>query len=161
MSWRPDLWRQPSASVRHWQLVREALDSLAIELQGLGGELCVRIGSSEQILNELHLELALPFTHEETGETWTYAGINVLRSGAANRVCNSANTATSEYFAASKIGMDGRDAGVLICARNFNHATKLACAVSTADWQAWQPELPGERITITPGLNPQLSSMTS
>jgi deoxyribodipyrimidine photo-lyase len=156
----PDLWRQPSASVRHWQLVREALDSLAIELQGLGGELCVRIGSIEQILNELQLELGHfhLHAHEETGEAWTYA-----RDKSVTQWCSQQGVQFSEYrnFGVFR-GLKDRDGW----ARRWRTHMRTPItsitqqnwltAASTADWQAWQPELPGERITITPGLNPQL-----
>ena len=144
----PDLWRQPSASVRHWQLVREALDSLAIELRGLGGELCVRIGSIEQILNELHLELGHfhLHAHEETGEAWTYA-----RDKRVTQWCSQQGLQFSEYrnFGVFR-SLKDRDGW----ARRWRTHMRAPItsitqqnwltAASTADWQAWQPRVPGE-----------------
>ena len=70
----PELWSQPSASTRHWQVIRAALLDLEQAIAQHGGRLCVRIGAMEEVLVKLqeafgHFNL---LAHEEIGECWSF-----------------------------------------------------------------------------------------
>ena len=155
----PHLWEQPTASLRHWQLLREAVGNLAIELQRAGGELCVRVGAIEQVLSELHLQFGSfhLHAHEETGEAWTYA-----RDQRVAQWCSQHGVQFSEHrnFGVFR-GLKDRDGWARRWRSHMQaHVAPVTqpnwlSAVSTADWQTWQPRVPGEPIAITPGLDPQ------
>jgi hypothetical protein len=71
----PDLWRQPDSSSRQWDFCRECLVELRGALAGLGQPLVVRIGSVEQVLERARRQFGVAglWSHEETGNAWTYA----------------------------------------------------------------------------------------
>ncbi|MES2542096.1 MAG: deoxyribodipyrimidine photo-lyase [Pseudomonadota bacterium] len=46
----PDLWSQPDASARQWDLVAESLVDLREALGGIGAPLVVRVGDAVQVL---------------------------------------------------------------------------------------------------------------
>ncbi|MEY4506617.1 MAG: Cryptochrome-like protein cry2 [Pseudomonadota bacterium] len=70
----PELWAQPDAARQHFEFVRESLVALRAELQALGGDLMVRVGSVVSVLAELHAQdpLLELVSHMETGNAWTY-----------------------------------------------------------------------------------------
>ena len=71
----PDLWAQPDSSARQWAFAAESLRELQGELAGLGQPLCVMVGDSVSIFQEIHRRygVASLWSHEETGNGWTYA----------------------------------------------------------------------------------------
>jgi deoxyribodipyrimidine photo-lyase len=71
----PDLWAQPASSARQWAFAAESLRELQGELAGLGQPLCVMVGDSVSIFQEIHRRygVASLWSHEETGNGWTYA----------------------------------------------------------------------------------------
>ena len=71
----PDLWRQPDASARQWEFAAESLGELQVVLAGLGQPLCVVVGEAAATLDRLHRlhGIAALWSHEETGNGWTYA----------------------------------------------------------------------------------------
>ena len=71
----PDLWRQPDSSARQWEFCRECLVELRAALGGLGQPLVVRIDAIEQVLERAHRQFGVAglWSHEETGNGWTYA----------------------------------------------------------------------------------------
>ena len=71
----PDLWAQPDSSARQWAFAAESLRELQGELAGLGQPLCVMVGDSVSIFQEIHKRygVASLWSHEETGNGWTYA----------------------------------------------------------------------------------------
>jgi deoxyribodipyrimidine photo-lyase len=71
----PELWRQPDASARHWQFIAESLDELDADLIDLGQPLIVRVGSVIGVLEAIRQShgIAALWSHEETGNAWTYA----------------------------------------------------------------------------------------
>ncbi|MFY7963055.1 MAG: deoxyribodipyrimidine photo-lyase/cryptochrome family protein [Elsteraceae bacterium] len=71
----PDYWRQDTVSARHWLAVRELLVELDKSLRDLGSRLVVEIGAVEEVLERIRLShgIAGLFSHEETGDGWTYA----------------------------------------------------------------------------------------
>ena len=68
----PDLWAQPDASARQWAFAAESLAELQ---SALGGRLCVMVGDAVAVLQRLHTSrgIAALWSHEETGNGWTYA----------------------------------------------------------------------------------------
>lgn len=156
----PDLWQQPSASLRHWQLVQDGLTSLGDELRATGGDLCVRVGCILDVLSALHVELGnfQLHAHEETGNAWSFE-----RDTTVNGWCNANGVQFDEYrnFGVFR-GLKERDGW----ARRWRqHMTKPLAndaeqqtwlhLPSTTDWQSWRPSLTGEPITLTPNLDPQ------
>ncbi len=71
----PELWQLPDASARQWAFAREGLLELADALAGLGQPLVVRTGDVVAVLDELHRRhgIAGLWSHQETGNLWTYA----------------------------------------------------------------------------------------
>ena len=69
----PELWSQPSASTRHWQVIQAALLDLEQAIAQHGGKLCVRIGAMEEVLVELQQAIGYfdLLAHEEIGEDWS------------------------------------------------------------------------------------------
>ncbi|MDZ4067558.1 MAG: deoxyribodipyrimidine photo-lyase, partial [Tabrizicola sp.] len=71
----PELWAQPDASARQWEVVAEGLADLREALAGIGAPLVVRVGGAVQVLEALCRRhgIARIVSHEETGTLWTYA----------------------------------------------------------------------------------------
>ena len=71
----PDLWAQPDSSARQWAFAAENLRELQSALAGLGQPLCVMVGDAVSIFQEIHRRygVASLWSHEETGNGWTYA----------------------------------------------------------------------------------------
>jgi deoxyribodipyrimidine photo-lyase len=71
----PELWAQPDASARQWAFAAECLAELQQALARLGQPLCVMVGDAIAILQTLHDRhgIAALWSHEETGNGWTYA----------------------------------------------------------------------------------------
>ncbi len=71
----PQLWRQPDASARQYEFLLECLSTLNADLAALGQPLIVRVGEIIPTLDALaqHAPIAGLWSHEETGNGWTYA----------------------------------------------------------------------------------------
>ncbi|MCA6253855.1 MAG: deoxyribodipyrimidine photo-lyase, partial [Phenylobacterium sp.] len=71
----PGLWAQPDASGRQWAFASECLEELAARLDPLGQPLCVEVGEAVDVLGRIHdrFGIATLWSHEETGNGWTYA----------------------------------------------------------------------------------------
>lgn len=71
----PALWAQSDASARQWAFAAESLGELQAGLAALGQPLCVMVGEVVAILERLHRShgVAALWSHEETGNGWTYA----------------------------------------------------------------------------------------
>ena len=71
----PGYWAQPDASGRQWAATAEALHELRDDLARLGQPLVVRTGDVVGVLEQLHrrYRLAGLWSHEETGNDWTFA----------------------------------------------------------------------------------------
>ena len=70
----PGLWEQPTASGRHYTFLRETVNELSAALARLGAPLVIRVGAAVEVLEALRLRHAVThlFSHEETGDGWTY-----------------------------------------------------------------------------------------
>ncbi len=71
----PELWAQPDAAGRHWAFIGESLAELAGDLAALGQPLVVRLGEAVPVMQDLldRLPIEAVWSHEETGNGWTYA----------------------------------------------------------------------------------------
>ena len=71
----PELWRQPDASGRQWAFCAESLEDLRRSLAALGQPLVVRVGVVEEVLERARRQFGIAglWSHEETGNGWTYA----------------------------------------------------------------------------------------
>jgi deoxyribodipyrimidine photo-lyase len=71
----PELWAQPDTSARQWQFAAESLAELQAALASFGQSLCVMVGEAVATLRRLHEShgIAALWSHEETGNGWTYA----------------------------------------------------------------------------------------
>ncbi|MEM7508549.1 MAG: FAD-binding domain-containing protein [Pseudomonadota bacterium] len=71
----PDLWAQPDSAGRHWDFVAESLRELQVDLAALGQPLAIRRGEAVEVLSDLHAHhgVAALWSHEETGNAWTFA----------------------------------------------------------------------------------------
>jgi len=71
----PDLWRQPDASGRQWEFIRESLADLDQDLTRLGQPLVVRMGDAVEVLEALRRGFGVRalWSHEETGNSFTFA----------------------------------------------------------------------------------------
>ena len=70
----PEYWSQPDASYRHYQFMSECLAELRDDLAAIGQPLIVRVGEARDVLEQLsnHVQIRLMFSHEETGNAWTF-----------------------------------------------------------------------------------------
>ena len=71
----PEFWRQADASARQWDFCRESLEALRLELAALGQPLVVRCGDVVSVLERARRQFGIDglWSHEETGNGWTYA----------------------------------------------------------------------------------------
>jgi deoxyribodipyrimidine photo-lyase len=71
----PEFWQQADASARQWAFCAESLEDLRQELARLGQPLVVRTGRIETVLERARRQfgVAALWSHEETGNGWTYA----------------------------------------------------------------------------------------
>ncbi len=71
----PAYWRLPDSAARHWAFVAECLGELRQSLADIGQPLVIRTGEADEVLEALRRALAFEaiWSHEETGNAWTYA----------------------------------------------------------------------------------------
>lgn len=71
----PGLWAGPDAAGRHWDFAAECLAELRTALGALGQPLVVRTGEAVAVLDAVRRKLGLAalWSHEETGNGWTYS----------------------------------------------------------------------------------------
>ncbi|MEM1235580.1 MAG: FAD-binding domain-containing protein [Pseudomonadota bacterium] len=67
----PEYWRLPDTSGRQWEFIAECLESLRAALPV---PLVVRVGDALEVLESLRREVPFGaiYSHEETGNAWTY-----------------------------------------------------------------------------------------
>ena len=83
----PELWQQPDAAARHWQFIADCLKELDRALGCLGQPLIIRIGAMIEVLSEIHRTqgIAALWSHEETGNAWTFARDKAVAAWANNQ----------------------------------------------------------------------------
>ena len=71
----PELWQQPDMSGRQWAFVGESLVDLQAVFAKLGQPLILRTGDVVDVLGRIHHHYGALrlWSHEETGNAWTYA----------------------------------------------------------------------------------------
>ncbi len=83
----PDYWREPDTSYRQYQFLVGCVSDLALQIKAHGGVLHVRTGAVLDILEDI-LAACGPFdlwSHEETGNGWTFARDRAVRLWAKRR----------------------------------------------------------------------------
>jgi len=80
----PELWRQPDHSYRHYIFLKEALKDLEKQLEAIGGNLAVLVGSATDIFDRLNSQYQINtiFSHQETWNLWTYDRDKTVKSWA-------------------------------------------------------------------------------
>lgn len=70
----PDYWQQSDVSLRHWQFIAPALEQLNTRLSALGQPLLIVKGPASSVLGTLCRQFGITavYSHEETGNLWTY-----------------------------------------------------------------------------------------
>lgn len=70
----PELWSLPDSSRRHWSFIHDCLGELRTDLAARGAPLVLRIGEAVEVLENLRLTFGsiTLWSHEETGNDWTY-----------------------------------------------------------------------------------------
>ncbi len=73
--WETDFWQQADSDSQHAAFISESLADLAHQLRQLGCELQQAQGDMIALLDQLHQQLGIAalYSHEETGNLWTYA----------------------------------------------------------------------------------------
>lgn len=73
--WETEFWQQADSDAQHAAFIGECLDDLAQQLSLLGCQLQQATGDVVRILDQLHTSLGIAalYSHEETGNLWTYA----------------------------------------------------------------------------------------
>ncbi|MEO0427031.1 MAG: deoxyribodipyrimidine photo-lyase/cryptochrome family protein [Pseudomonadota bacterium] len=81
----PAMWGAPTASLRQWRFVAGALGALDEAFERLGTRLVRREGAMAEVLAALHAEhgIAGLWSHEETGEAWSFARDRAVAAWAA------------------------------------------------------------------------------
>ncbi|UTW54701.1 FAD-binding domain-containing protein [Kordiimonas sp. SCSIO 12610] len=71
----PEYWKLHDTSERHYLFLLECLESLNNELKALGTHLNIMVGDTVSVFEKLNqkFEVACIYSHQETGNAWTYA----------------------------------------------------------------------------------------
>ena len=77
----PEYWQLPDHSSRQWEFVRECLVDLKNSLNNIGLKLIIRVGRMEDVIQEFMKKFHVKriFSHEETGNEWTFKRDKDLR----------------------------------------------------------------------------------
>ncbi len=86
----PSLWALPDHSSRQWEFVRECLIDLKNSLNEIGLKLIIRVGNIEDVIKELMERFHIQgiYSHEETGNEWTFKRDQNLRHFTKNERIN-------------------------------------------------------------------------
>ena len=85
-----DLWKLPDHSSRQWEFVRESLIDLKNSLNDIGLKLIIRVGNIEDVIKEFMERFHVKgiYSHEETGNEWTFKRDQSLRNFIKNKSIN-------------------------------------------------------------------------
>jgi len=86
----PDLWKLPDHSSRQWEFVRECLIDLNNSLSDIGLKLIIRVGNIQDVIKDFMKMFIVKgiYSHEETGNEWTFKRDQDLRHFAKNESIN-------------------------------------------------------------------------
>ncbi len=86
----PDLWKLPDHSSRQWEFVRECLIDLNNSLSDIGLKLIIRVGNIQDVIKEFTKRFHVKgiYSHEETGNEWTFKRDQDLRRYTKNENIN-------------------------------------------------------------------------
>ncbi len=76
-----DLWQLPDRSSRQWDFVRDCLIELNESLNNIGLKLIIRVGDIQSVIKEFMIRFNIEsiYSHEETGNEWTFKRDQNLR----------------------------------------------------------------------------------
>ncbi len=83
----PDWWAQPTMSGRQWAFIADSLVALDADLRAAGAGLHVTRGTALSVLDDMRVRfgsIAL-WSHEETGDAWSYARDREVAAWAAGQ----------------------------------------------------------------------------
>ena len=114
----PAYWALPDTSGRQWAAVADGLRELRDDLAALGQPLVVRAGDVVEVLAALHARhgLAALWSHEETGNAWTFArdrrvaawaGLNPSSNRPAASITSTKSSGMPTWLATSSIAPAG------------------------------------------------------
>ena len=86
----PNLWKLPDHSSRQWEFVRECLDDLKNSLNGINLKLIIKVGDIQDVIKKLmeSFHIQAIYSHEETGNEWTFKRDQNLRCFTKNENIN-------------------------------------------------------------------------
>jgi len=86
----PDLWQLQDHSSRQWEFVRECLIDLNHSLNNIGLKLIIRVGNIQDVIKEFleRFNVKGIYSHEETGNEWTFKRDQNLRHFIKNESIN-------------------------------------------------------------------------
>ena len=86
----PILWKLPDHSSRQWEFVRECLVDLKYSLNDIGLKLIIRVGNVQDVIKEFMKSFHIQgiYSHEETGNEWTFKRDQNLRCFTKNERIN-------------------------------------------------------------------------
>ena len=90
----PELFQQHDYSYRHFVFLKDCLDDLQHQLNAVSLKLIINVGNVMSIFNDIHSNTPIQtiFSHEETGNNWTYR-----RDIAIKKWCKTHSINWSEY----------------------------------------------------------------
>ncbi len=109
----PDYWRQPDVSPRHYACLHAALGDLAAMLAARGQRLVVRVGEAVAVLDALARQLPglTLWSHQETGNGWTYARDRAWRAGPNAPGWRGMNTRAARWYGGLMGAINGTGSG--------------------------------------------------
>ncbi len=82
-----DYWKLPDASRRHWHFIHDCLTDFQRDLSVIGCQLVIRVGDVVKVLEDFRTRFGqiVLWSHEETGNAWTYQRDNEVASWCASQ----------------------------------------------------------------------------
>ena len=110
----PAYWALPDTSARQWEFTRECVESLR---EALPVPLLVRVGQAVEVFEDLRASFAFDavYSHEETGNGWTYQRDLAVRDWCAARGLRGTSLLNRALCVACRTAMDGPRGGSGIC----------------------------------------------
>ena len=136
----PGLWAEPDAAARQWEFAAECLGSLQRDLAALGQPLRVFVGEAVPVLQGIALRHRITglFSHEETGNAWTYAR--------DRRVAHWARQAGVDWHELRQTGVQrrlrSRDGWARAWDADMARPVAMAPVVLTGDGGDWPTRIP-------------------
>ena len=113
----PEYWLEPDASYRHYQFISECLVELRDDMTRIGQPLIVRVGAARDVLDQLSANFRIHqiFSHEETGNAWTYERDKAVRAWCRERQVLGQKSGKTGFCAVLRTVMAGPATGHSAC----------------------------------------------